>query len=83
MKLAVSGISRRFEGVAAVSDVTLECASGEIVGLIGPDGAGRTTRLNLISPQPAAARADDDASAARSAWWISSTTRAGCPAGAS
>ncbi len=49
MELVVSDISKRFEGVAAVSDVSLACKSGEIVGLIGPNGAGKTTLLNMIS----------------------------------
>lgn len=49
MKLAASGISKRFGGVTAVNEVSLECSSAEIVGLIGPNGAGKTTLLNMIS----------------------------------
>ena len=47
--LSVSGLTRRFGGLVAVDQVTLEVRSGEIVGLLGPNGSGKTTVLNLIS----------------------------------
>ena len=49
MRLRVSDVSKRFEGVTAVNSVSLDCSAGEIVGLIGPNGAGKTTLLNMIS----------------------------------
>ena len=47
--LSVSGLTRRFGGLVAVDAVTLEVRPGEIVGLLGPNGSGKTTVLNLIS----------------------------------
>ncbi|MCW5745560.1 MAG: ABC transporter ATP-binding protein [Alphaproteobacteria bacterium] len=47
--LAVSGLSRRFGGLLAVDDVGLTVEAGQIVGLLGPNGSGKTTVLNLIS----------------------------------
>jgi len=38
-----------FGGVAAVDDVSFELRAGEILGLIGPNGSGKTTVLNLLS----------------------------------
>jgi branched-chain amino acid transport system ATP-binding protein len=43
------GLSKRFGGVAAVSDFSLELTARSIVGLIGPNGAGKTTVFNLIT----------------------------------
>ncbi len=47
--LQVSGLSRQFGGLQAVSDVSFEVKQGEIVGLIGPNGAGKTTIFSLVS----------------------------------
>jgi ABC-type branched-subunit amino acid transport system ATPase component len=47
--LSVSNLTRRFGGLVAVDGVTLEVRPGEIVGLLGPNGSGKTTVLNLIS----------------------------------
>jgi branched-chain amino acid transport system ATP-binding protein len=42
-------LSKRFGGLAAVSDVSLEFAVGEIHAVIGPNGAGKSTLVNLLS----------------------------------
>jgi branched-chain amino acid transport system permease protein len=47
--LTVSGISKHFGGVVAVDGVDLVVHKGEILGLIGPNGSGKTTVFNLIS----------------------------------
>jgi branched-chain amino acid transport system ATP-binding protein len=48
MLRAVS-LAKRFGGVRAVHDVTLEIAAGAVHSIIGPNGAGKTTLLNLLS----------------------------------
>ena len=47
--LSVKGVSKRFGGVHAVNDVSLEVAPASIHSIIGPNGAGKTTLFNLIS----------------------------------
>jgi branched-chain amino acid transport system ATP-binding protein len=47
--LSVSGLTRRFGGVVAVSDVTLEIAPNAVHAVIGPNGAGKSTLANLLS----------------------------------
>ncbi len=47
--LQVSGITKRFGGLVAVDGVSFALAENEILGLIGPNGSGKTTMLNLIS----------------------------------
>jgi ABC-2 type transport system ATP-binding protein len=46
--LCVSSISKSFGEVQAVDNVSLEIHPGQIYGLVGPDGAGKTTTLRLI-----------------------------------
>jgi len=47
--IALTGVSRRFAGVPAVNDVTLEIADGEFFSLLGPSGCGKTTTLRIIA----------------------------------
>jgi branched-chain amino acid transport system ATP-binding protein len=47
--LTVSGLTKTFGGFTALNDVSFEVKEGEIVGLIGPNGSGKTTCFNCIS----------------------------------
>jgi branched-chain amino acid transport system ATP-binding protein len=47
--LEVSGLRRAFGGLVAVNDLGFTVAEGEIMGLLGPNGSGKTTALNLMS----------------------------------
>jgi ABC-type branched-subunit amino acid transport system ATPase component len=47
--LQVSGVSKAFGGVHALSDCGLEVSEGKIHGLIGPNGSGKTTLFNVIT----------------------------------
>ena len=47
--LDVKKLTKNFGGLTAVGDVTMHLNEGELVGLIGPNGAGRTTLFNLLT----------------------------------
>ena len=49
MLLRADNISVNFGGVRAVSDVSAACAPGELLGIIGPNGSGKTTFLNALT----------------------------------
>lgn len=72
--LAVSGLTRRFGGLIAVNGVSFEVGRGEVVGLLGPNGSGKTTVLNMISgslrPSSGDVRLNDEMLAGRPAHHI-------------
>jgi ABC-2 type transport system ATP-binding protein len=46
--LAVRGLTRYFNGFAAVNDISFEVRKNEIMGFLGPNGAGKTTAIRMI-----------------------------------
>ena len=47
--LSVKGVTKRFGGLIAVSNMSFDVAEHQMVGVIGPNGSGKTTVLNMIS----------------------------------
>ena len=47
--LRLRGLTKRFEGTLAVSDLSLDVVRGEILALLGPSGSGNTTTLRLLA----------------------------------
>lgn len=47
--LEVRSVTRRFGGLVAVNDMSFDVHEQEVMGLIGPNGSGKTTMMNLIS----------------------------------
>ena len=49
--IEVKGLSKQFGGVTALKDVEVTMQAGETLGMIGPNGSGKTTFVNLITGQ--------------------------------
>jgi ABC-type multidrug transport system ATPase subunit len=49
MSISVNHISKSFKKIAAVKDISFEVKMGELFGLIGPDGAGKTTLFRILT----------------------------------
>lgn len=47
--LEMRGVTKRFGGIVAVNDLTMHVEDGEILGLIGPNGSGKTVTINLCT----------------------------------
>ncbi len=47
--LEVTGLHKNFGGVQAIRDLNFNLAQGELLGIIGPNGSGKTTAVNLIT----------------------------------
>ncbi len=48
MSLTIDSISKRFSEVQALDDVSLEMSPGEVFGLLGANGAGKTTAMRIV-----------------------------------
>jgi ABC-2 type transport system ATP-binding protein len=47
--ISTSGLTKRYHGVTALEDLTLEVPTGSIFGFLGPNGAGKTTALKILA----------------------------------
>jgi branched-chain amino acid transport system ATP-binding protein len=47
--LEISGLSKRFGGLVALSNVAMTVGEGEVRGVIGPNGSGKSTLFNLVT----------------------------------
>jgi len=48
LAMRMEGITKRFSGVVANDQISLDCRKGEVLGLLGENGAGKTTLMNIL-----------------------------------
>ena len=65
--VVVRDLVKDFPGVRAIDHLSFDVAPGEIFGIVGPDGAGKTTTMRILAGVLAARRRQRDAS--RDATW--------------
>ena len=49
MSISVANISKSYKNVKALQNISFDVQSGELFGLIGPDGAGKTTLFRILT----------------------------------
>ena len=59
--LQIEGLTKRFGGVVASENVTLDVRSGELHAIIGPNGAGKTTLIGQLAGEERDCRASREA----------------------
>jgi ABC-type Fe3+/spermidine/putrescine transport system ATPase subunit len=47
--IVIRNLTKKFEDIIAVNDLSFEVKEGEIFGLLGPNGAGKTTTIKILS----------------------------------
>src|SRR4029453_8299100 len=47
--ISMTGLSKHYPGVAALTDLSLDVPAGSIYGFLGPNGAGKTTALRILA----------------------------------
>ncbi|MDC0039458.1 ATP-binding cassette domain-containing protein, partial [Gammaproteobacteria bacterium] len=47
--LEVNGLEKRFGGVVAAQNISVNVSPGETIGIIGANGAGKTTFVNMVT----------------------------------
>lgn len=47
--IETNGITKNFDGITAVNNISISIKQGELFGLLGPNGAGKTTLINMLS----------------------------------
>ena len=47
--IEISGLTKKYQDVTAIDDLTLSIKAGELFGLLGPNGSGKTTTINCLS----------------------------------
>jgi ABC-2 type transport system ATP-binding protein len=52
--IEVTDLTKHYDGILAVDNITFEAKKGEIFGFLGPNGAGKTTAIKLLTGQTSA-----------------------------
>src|SRR3989338_8080326 len=47
--ISVRNLTKRYDNVTALADISFEVQTGETVGFLGPNGAGKTTMLRILT----------------------------------